>query len=76
MMTLFNPIAGGFLSVVERIGHGGSVASAAQTMNLWAAADGCNLTPALTHIPATEKDGTKVDQYLYSSCKAGTEVIY
>jgi polyhydroxybutyrate depolymerase len=71
-----NPIAGGSQRGGSGFGHGGSVASAAQTMNLWAAADGCNLTPALTHIPATEKDGTKVDQYLYSNCKAGTDVAY
>jgi polyhydroxybutyrate depolymerase len=57
-------------------GVGGLVASTAQTMRLWATVNGCNATPIVTNVPLTVNDGTSVDEYSYSGCTAGTNVVY
>jgi polyhydroxybutyrate depolymerase len=51
-------------------------ASAAETMKLWAAVNGCNLTQNVANVPPRVNDGTRVVKYSYSGCSAGTNVDY
>jgi len=55
---------------------GAMIASAVQSMQLWAATDGCSATPTITHPTPAVNDGTNVDVYTFAGCRAGTDVIY
>jgi polyhydroxybutyrate depolymerase len=70
------PIGGGKSGGGYSTSYGGFVASAAQTMQMWATFNGCSATPTVTHIAAAVQDRTSVDEYSYSGCKAGTSVVY
>jgi polyhydroxybutyrate depolymerase len=58
------------------LGKGGTVESAASTMNFWASVNGCNPKPALVHETPRVDDGTSVYKYSYSDCKSGAPVVY
>jgi polyhydroxybutyrate depolymerase len=70
------PVGGGEGGGGYATSYGGLIASAAQTMQLWATVNGCNPTPTVTHIPPVVQDGTRVDKYSYSGCTAATSVVY
>lgn len=63
------PIAGG-----DGKGEGGILLSAVATMQKWAEINECKPTATLTQIPPTVSDGTSVDKYTFSGCKA--DVVY
>jgi len=70
------PLAGGEMGGGREQAVGGMAASAAQTMRVWANANGCNLTPAIASIPPSVNDGTRVIKYSFAGCTAGTGVVY
>jgi polyhydroxybutyrate depolymerase len=71
-----SPFGGGEAGGGYALAQGGKTASAAQTMKLWATANGCNLIPDIVKIPPRVSDGTKVVKYSYSGCSADTNVDY
>ncbi len=70
------PLAGGEMGGGREQAVGGMAASAAQTMRVWANANGCHLTPAVANIPPSVNDGTRVIKYSFTGCTAGTGVVY
>jgi polyhydroxybutyrate depolymerase len=70
------PLNGGQAGGGYAMAKGGVAASAAQTMKLWAAVNGCNQTAKVTNIPPSVNDGTRVAKYDYPACAAGTNVVY
>jgi polyhydroxybutyrate depolymerase len=72
----FVPYAGGTVcaGVPKRLCEGGQVASAAQSVAMFARAAGCAATPTRTRRPVTVQDGTDVEDVRHSNCATGTEV--
>jgi len=70
------PLSGGEMGGGREQAVGGMAASAAQTMRVWATANGCNLTPAVASVPPSVNDGTRVIKYSFTGCTAGTGVAY
>jgi polyhydroxybutyrate depolymerase len=58
------------------VGRGGTVESAATTMNFWAKANGCNPDATLQREPPRVNDGTSVYKYSFSDCKSDAPVVY
>jgi polyhydroxybutyrate depolymerase len=70
------PINGGWGGGGYARASGGYLASAVQTMQLWAGVDRCNPIPTITDVPPAANDGTSVTKYSYSGCAAHTDVVY
>ncbi len=69
------PISGGEVCENVRFGcEGGRVASMADSVGLFAAANGCNLEAQSTVLPALVEDGTSIEQLDYGGCENGGQV--
>ncbi len=72
----FIPLDGGTVCENVRFGcEGGKVASRAESVNKFAAANGCSLEPATETLPTLVDDGTWVEKLTYTGCQNGTRVV-
>ena len=70
------PLDGGTVCQNVRFGcEGGSVVSREESVNRFAAADGCSLQPSPETLPPTVNDGTWVEKLTYAGCQNGTSVV-
>ncbi len=72
------PLGGGTVKSIALlgIGKGGEVASATETMRLWAHANGCNAPATISHPAPIVDDGTSLDIHTYTGCKGSADVVY
>jgi polyhydroxybutyrate depolymerase len=70
------PLDGGTVCENVRFGcEGGVIVSRAESVNKFAAADGCSLDPSIETLPALVNDGTWVEKLTYTGCQSGTRAI-
>ena len=70
------PWKGGELRQTQRLGKGGKVIAAAETVRFWATANGCSGEPAVDKLPDRDPyDETRVERTHYKNCRDETEVV-
>ena len=71
------PYGGGEIKKGRRAGQGGTVLSAPETAEFWAAASGCSASGESTKLPDKDtRDGSTINQTRFGECKGGTSVIF
>lgn len=70
------PLEGGEICEELRFGcAGGRVVSQAESVGVFAAANGCDSVPQSLTLPVKVDDGTFVEQQTYPNCASGTQVV-
>jgi polyhydroxybutyrate depolymerase len=70
------PFEGGEEGGPRHLGRGGRVEGARAAQELWAQSMACSAAPSVMRLPRANDDGTSVERRVYSSCRAGSEVVW